>query len=383
MGNFISSKRNSMRRELVALAARALGMDKINVKSYCVLDFSWYYGIDNVIIVKELAIVMPEHGQQQSWVFMAPYFWDELSWKTQRKNAVMRRKGLQFRWEEGNVPYHQLADIISSATQNYQYIVVNGFKKSEYIADIICRPVFDMSIVYVPEYPDVHEAGAKHCIYHRSENSSKCAQKRCMKFAAFVSEKVHEEQQQQYYINSNCIFTAKNVKNNFTTDAIADDDEMLEVVFSDEKTTDNDSDCNPKDVELPYTPHQGNIPLNKRRCHCCIQSYDECGWRNDNGTKHNVNKSVTFEPIRNLGDEVDYKKEGSNTSGVRKKHVTFKRSNDRLDDNEAEEEVECKKKMLDSSRKSINYDIDGLKKGSWTDKMLANMLQTVNIEDTV
>jgi len=65
-------------------------------ESYCVVDLSYYFGIGNVPVVKELAVSTSD--QQQSWVFMAPYFWDELTCKTQQRNAVLHDKGgVQFK----------------------------------------------------------------------------------------------------------------------------------------------------------------------------------------------------------------------------------------------------------------------------------------------
>jgi hypothetical protein len=158
-----------------------------NVESgtYCVVEFNFYRGVSDALIVKELSISKPEQDQIQSWVFKAPYVWHNLPRRNQKLNAGLRHQGIQFSWEEGDIPYSELSKIINKNTKGYEYIITDGYVKADFVSGIIGRRVLNLKlskIIGVPRFT----MNAKQCTFHKPENRTHCALYKCSVMISYV-----------------------------------------------------------------------------------------------------------------------------------------------------------------------------------------------------
>jgi hypothetical protein len=179
--------------------SKKIKMATVNTSSVCIVDFSYYTGIDNRVIVKELAVVKPNKNQQQTWLFEPPYEEDELSAGLQRKNDVRRKKGIQFQWNSGHVPYCYLYEILFKTTRDSEQVAASGMKKCEFISDLIERPVLNLDPLHHQPRLSAERAQSQlyHCILHKNVHATKCPLHRCMTFAALLNKKLQAQQQQQ------------------------------------------------------------------------------------------------------------------------------------------------------------------------------------------
>ena len=118
-------------------------------KKFCVVHVTYYRGLDGTKAVKELAVVAPGHRREQLWVFRAPYFESELEESDINENHSLRRLGVHYKWDEGDVPYCELNRILCKATEPYPYVVVDGFDECEFVSDIIMRKVYRLTRDYL------------------------------------------------------------------------------------------------------------------------------------------------------------------------------------------------------------------------------------------
>jgi hypothetical protein len=113
------------------------------LKSFCVVDFNFYRGIDDVLVVKELAVFAPLEHCHQMWIFQAPYPEHELSKPTRTYNNKNLKPLLQINWEAGDVPYSSLHTILANSTIKFSEVYVCGKEKSSFISDALMRGVIN------------------------------------------------------------------------------------------------------------------------------------------------------------------------------------------------------------------------------------------------
>src|SRR5271170_442489 len=114
----------------------------IDINSYCVIDYTAYRGLAGCVVIKELAIFIPQQGQYYSWVFEG-----ELQRKTRSANEELKSEQ-----DKGDVSYSHMYDIVNNAVKNYKFVVVtagNGDEGVKFISEIIGRQVYDMELIDV------------------------------------------------------------------------------------------------------------------------------------------------------------------------------------------------------------------------------------------
>jgi hypothetical protein len=121
------------------------------LKDFCLLDFSFYHGIDSeTVVVKELAAVCcsGDELRRQHWVFLPPYPKSVLSEEVRIKNAICQERYVTYAWDEGDVSYDRLGDILKSCTAKHDTVFVNGDERSFLVADLTDKTVRNFKTLY-------------------------------------------------------------------------------------------------------------------------------------------------------------------------------------------------------------------------------------------
>jgi hypothetical protein len=171
--------------------------------TYCVIDFNYYRGADNELVVKELAIELNTDavgGHRQHWVFQQPYPKSNLSLE-KRAEYLSKKKQVLYSWGEGDVPYYLLSSILCKTSiqgrmiKNTIPVYVYGKEEAQFIANHINHPVHDISELYTwilfgekvnsPFSTQIHEF-ALPCMRHHVTLSESCAKARYVRLGSVV-----------------------------------------------------------------------------------------------------------------------------------------------------------------------------------------------------
>ena len=144
-------------------------------ESYSIVYFNFYRGVGNQLVPKEVAITNSKLHTIKSWVFKPPTKWFELEKRQQRLNACLRRRGIYIRWEAGVTPFEEMESILRKETQCSDHVISVGMTRSEFLADLLNRDVFDME-EFFPVKEINKSTESKHCVFHKdSPGKNKCA----------------------------------------------------------------------------------------------------------------------------------------------------------------------------------------------------------------
>lgn len=159
----------------------------------CIVDFSFYEGRgvhpNDWMIVKELAILVPETGQTANFVFRSPCAWTELSKRTRARNFRKRKAGLGFAWESGHVPYHELESIITETLHKFPVVICNGLEKAEFITNIIRRGVYDASGQFRAT-TEMRDYNVTVCLFHDDASREACPMWMCHVTSNYIFSKI-------------------------------------------------------------------------------------------------------------------------------------------------------------------------------------------------
>jgi len=166
-------------------------------KTYCVVDFNFYHDANGGMIVKELAVVQAPKMQRQQWVFGPPHSESDLSVEVQAVNRKFQ-DNVVYKWHEGDVPYSRLPTILSKAVDGFKNVFASGMERSQLIADIISRPVYDMKTLHewVKYGAKLNEQYYRYqyasvCLTHMRGQESHCSKARCTYLASILDH--HED----------------------------------------------------------------------------------------------------------------------------------------------------------------------------------------------
>jgi hypothetical protein len=163
-------------------------------KSYCVLDFVFYRGVNNTQVVKELAVVGMADQRRQHWVFEPPYAERMLTFEVRSEN-LKRKERVRYGWADGDVPYSKLPSIVKRVTGPYSNVFVDGDSNSQMVADMINRPVlnfkqlagwFRMGVNLGALHTRYNYTYASPCIAHRTSDEKYCAKSRSTLLANII-----------------------------------------------------------------------------------------------------------------------------------------------------------------------------------------------------
>jgi hypothetical protein len=179
-------------------------------KSYCVVDFNFYRGIDDVMVVKEMAVFAPNEHMHQMWVFEAPYLESEIPAPSRTYNNKNLKPLLQIKWEDGDVLYHKFPTILANATIRYDEIYVFGKEKCNFVSDTLMREVFNLSPM-INEFERMQKQYKCDLHYlrgeHRCKNHSpadKCPIAARDRYGLFPSCMRHKTKQRHWCVVVNC-----------------------------------------------------------------------------------------------------------------------------------------------------------------------------------
>jgi hypothetical protein len=154
----------------------------------CVVEFSYYRGVNNELIVKELAICAPESSKQQVWVLKEPYAKCNLSAVTQKDNKQRRSLSVHYAWSEGDVPYFHLSDILRLITAEYSFVMTFGNEKSLFISTLINRQTYNVEPAFAQfsGLPSQVLVFNTCCMKHTQGNRDLCALTRAVRLGSFA-----------------------------------------------------------------------------------------------------------------------------------------------------------------------------------------------------
>ena len=102
-----------------------------------VLDFEQLCGTQNETVVKELSIA--GHNVFETFQFQSPY--------------GMRPHGNSesgLNWDDGHIPYTQLATVLSGAAAGFDHLYAYGDSKCIFISQLLGRPVHNLEYFKCP-----------------------------------------------------------------------------------------------------------------------------------------------------------------------------------------------------------------------------------------
>lgn len=114
--------------------------------SLLIVEFQAFRNNEDEFVVKELA-VGDLHGRLRRFLFYPPYPQSELHHRIQISNKWCTDNLHGIEWDDGNLPYSDLSEILFSATNPYRSIVTKGRTKSVWLSAFLKRKVFDLDTV--------------------------------------------------------------------------------------------------------------------------------------------------------------------------------------------------------------------------------------------
>src|SRR5579859_3331801 len=129
-------------------------------ESMCVIEFSYFRGIDSDFIVKELAVCSPHDRRQQIYVFTQPYPESNLSLDMRNSNMLRRNHGVHYAWDEGDIPYFRLSTILLNVSSEFSKIAAYGIEKCNFLQRITGRVVINL----YPKFDEFLESKISQCL---------------------------------------------------------------------------------------------------------------------------------------------------------------------------------------------------------------------------
>ena len=122
--------------------------------SLIVVDFTFFEGRDNEIIVKELAVVDSHNNRVSSYVFTRPYAWEEVPMFNDRMNQAI---GHGCNWNDCEFPCSELETVLHREVSYAVAIYCFGPQKTNFISGLIDRTVIDITQLCCPELADISQ----------------------------------------------------------------------------------------------------------------------------------------------------------------------------------------------------------------------------------
>ena len=103
-----------------------------------VLDIQAFKRYLNRVVVKEVAIVALETDAQPSvFLFKPPFPWEGLCAEFRSSNEWLSRNFHGLSWEQGDIPYELVSQVLEKALVNSNIIYVKGLEKKQWVKEIL------------------------------------------------------------------------------------------------------------------------------------------------------------------------------------------------------------------------------------------------------
>lgn len=97
-----------------------------------VIDIQGFKKTYNEFVFKELAVVpLGEDVQPVVYLFEPPHAWNCLAPRYKCENFWLTRNYHGISWQEGEIPYQELEEILKSSTRGASKIYVKGLEKQK------------------------------------------------------------------------------------------------------------------------------------------------------------------------------------------------------------------------------------------------------------
>ena len=153
-----------------------------------VVDIECYVGGTNEPIVKELAICWTRKRTIHTFLFLAPYKWEQLPRRVRRQNEWLYRNRLGLAWTEGHVAYLDVEDCLAFGTKGARCLYAKGREKCRFLQKLTAIPVIDLESLDCPTMMKLEEQYTKEswtCMAsHRKPLF--CALYKCMSWASWL-----------------------------------------------------------------------------------------------------------------------------------------------------------------------------------------------------
>lgn len=113
-----------------------------------VVEFQCFVDDCNNYIVKELAIFDLKYYAASHWIFKPPSHPLVIRSKTVRTNCWLSKNYHRIRWEQGDISYRSLPDILHDVDLNYKYVFVKGQQKKDFLLGFL----HSCEIINIEEY---------------------------------------------------------------------------------------------------------------------------------------------------------------------------------------------------------------------------------------
>ena len=143
----------------------------------CVVEMECFRGMGDEMVVKELAI-LPLDGKLKTWLFDAPYSWEELNAKQMETNRWLTKHRHHLQFNQGDLPYACLKDVLVTYTKGY-FIVTKGREKAELLERLTRRYVTNQQY-------DSKMADIVHYDCRRHSGCDKCAAIKALRLAGWL-----------------------------------------------------------------------------------------------------------------------------------------------------------------------------------------------------
>lgn len=148
-----------------------------------VIDVQGFKTDFNEFVFKELAIIpLGEDVQPIIYLFKPPHDWSFLQPRYKCENSWLTNNYHGIEWQDGDIPYEELEEILRSATRNASKIWVKGLEKQKWI-NRFTENVCNIETLECPSLAKLHKVNDWICSNH---NRQRCYHSNCAASNALV-----------------------------------------------------------------------------------------------------------------------------------------------------------------------------------------------------
>lgn len=161
-------------------------MIQINRTSVALVDFQYCYGSQNKIFIKELAFMGGASVAPFYFLFKPPFDEKELDKEIQDKNSFCKSVIHGINWNDGNVDYNNVGDVLCPLNE-FEYIFVVGLEKK-----IFLKKYLKSNIIALDIYTGLQNLPSyfTNCPFHQNF-PYKCALSNLFKIFVFIEKYDH------------------------------------------------------------------------------------------------------------------------------------------------------------------------------------------------
>lgn len=118
-------------------------MSNFSLPKFVLVDFQYTYGNDESIYIKELAFMGGSSVVPNYFIFKPPFDKRELSKDGLKKNAYCKKYVHGLDWNDGDISYTSVGDILSPLN-SYKYVFVFGQTKKNFLKKYLQTNVINL-----------------------------------------------------------------------------------------------------------------------------------------------------------------------------------------------------------------------------------------------